>query len=97
MKGTSRETRRANDQIKRHKIGRNNLKCGRKDPILVFDLFYRFVAEADMPGMSGAQAFVALPNFWSGFDQQQYRAVRGSLTADAGVTSSSNEAGQYLL
>lgn len=55
------------DQIKRLKTVRSDLKFDGKTPIMVFDFNYRFANEAQMLGMSEAQAFVALPYFLSVF------------------------------
>lgn len=56
------------------------LKSEQKDPILAFDVPYRFGTESNRLGMSAAQAFVALPRFFSGFALHQYLAVSSSLT-----------------
>ena len=66
------------------------------DPILIFDFLTRFVNEADMLGMSEAQAFVALPAFLKGDAEVQFKANLSGASRLGGVTCWP-EAVQYLL
>ncbi|CAN8069510.1 unnamed protein product [Agarophyton chilense] len=71
---TPRGTGRVKDCIKRMQLSLRNQSFSGEDPILVLYFLARFVAEADILGLTEGQAFIALPYFMKGLAEDQYNS-----------------------
>lgn len=72
---TLRDTSKVKDCVKRMQLSMRNQCFTGDDPILVLNFLARFVAEADVLGMSDAQAYLVLPYILRGVAEDDFISI----------------------
>ena len=77
-------TGKVRDFIKRMDTSLQRHRFSGGDPVLILEFLRRFVQEADILGMSEAQAFLALPKFLDGTAEAHFFAAHDASSGIAG-------------